>query len=78
MAKGEFGSMTKTTKPALFDDESLFPVLSNPSATSMLPKAHYAPEPSGASQPASAVHEQMQDSLLGTNDAAQTPDSTSA
>lgn len=50
-----------------------FHVLSNPSATSMLPKAHYAPEPSGASQPASAVHEQMQDSLPGTHDAAKTP-----
>lgn len=70
--------MTKPTKPALFDDESLFPVLSNPSATSMLPKTHYAPEPRGASQPASAVYEQMQDSFLGSNDAAQTTDSKSA
>lgn len=69
--------MTKPTKPALFDDESLFPVLSNPSATSCQ-KTHYAPEPGRASQPASAVHEQMQDSLLGSNDAAQTTDGMSA
>lgn len=66
--------MTKPTKPALFDDESLFPVLSNPSATSMLPKTHYAPELRAASQPASAAYEQMQDFFLGSNDAAQTTD----